>query len=498
MLGRSPDHVLAECATIVSGDEQRMRKQTVRRAKIVATIGPASWDEDVLADLLRAGVNVARVNAAHNAPEERREIIARIRRVAGRDGRHIGILQDLAGWKPRTGPLAGEDPVRLIRGQQVEVVPDGQPLEPGRISIEDEALTGQLEPGNRVLIADGLLELVVERRAGRRLQARVARGGLLLGRQGVTVPGLRGRPFTLSDRDRADIAFAAEHDLEYLGVSFVTSPADLELVREELRRCGARAHLVAKIERPEALERIHEIVRVADAIMVARGDLGVQLQPEDVPIAQKRIIEAARACGRPVIIATQMLESMVNQPIPTRAEVTDVANAVIEGTDALMLSAETATGQYPVEAVEMMDRIISATERHFPPARPAASEAPTTIASTIARAATDIARRWEAVQLIAAITRTGFTAREVARERPETPIVALTVDPYVARQLALVWGVYPLVAPFAESTEELIDEMSREIVEAGYAQRGDHVVFTGSLRYFPEPGHTDTLHLRQL
>ncbi len=475
-----------------------MRKQTVRRAKIVATIGPASWGDAVLAELLRAGTNIVRVNAAHNTPAERKEIVTRIREVAEREGRYVGILQDLAGWKPRTGPLAGDEPIRLSRGQQVEIAPGVQPLAPGRISIEDEALTEQLEPGDRVLIADGLLELVVERREGRHLQARVARGGLLLGRQGVAVPGLRGRPFTLSDRDRADIAFAAEHELEYLGVSFVTRADDLETVRGELRRYGGRAHLVAKIERPEALERIDEIVRVADAIMVARGDLGVQLQPEEVPIAQKRIIAAARACGRPVIIATQMLESMVNQPIPTRAEVTDVANAVIEGADALMLSAETATGQYPVEAVAMMDRIIGTTERHFPPTPALASEAPTTIASTIARAATDIARRWEAVQLIGAITRTGFTAREVARERPQTPIIALTVDPYVARQLALVWGVYPVVAPFAETTEELIDGMARTIVEAGYAQPGDHVVFTGSLRYFPEPGHTDTLHLRQL
>jgi pyruvate kinase len=475
-----------------------MRKQTVRRAKIVATIGPASWDEPVLAELLRAGVNIVRVNAAHNTPEERREIVARVRRVAARAGRHVGILQDLAGWKPRTGPLAGEEPIRLSRGEHVEIEPGGQPLLPSRISIEDESLTEQLEPGDRVLIADGLLELVVEHRESQRLQARVARGGLLLGRQGVAVPGLRGRPFTLSDRDRADIAFAAEHDLEYLGVSFVTRADDLEAVRSELRRHGGRAHLVAKIERPEALERIDEIVRVAEAIMVARGDLGVQLQPEEVPVAQKRIIAAARACGRPVIIATQMLESMVNQPIPTRAEVTDVANAVLEGTDALMLSAETATGQYPVEAVAMMDRIITTTERSFPPAPPLESEAPTTIASTIARAATDIARRWEAVQLIGAVTRTGFTAREVARERPETPVIALTVDAYVARQLALVWGVYPLVAPFAESTEELIDGLARTILDSGYAEPGDHVVFTGSLHYFPEPGHTDTLHLRRL
>jgi len=475
-----------------------MRKPTVRRAKIVATIGPASWDEPVLTELLCSGVNIVRVNAAHNAPEERREIVARIRRVAERVGRHVGILQDLAGWKPRTGPLAGEEPIRLIRDQYVEIEPGSLPLSPGRVTIEDESLVEQLEPGDRVLIADGLLELVIEQREGQRLQARVVRGGLLLGRQGVTVPGLRGRPFTLSDRDRADIAFAAEHDLEYLGVSFVTGADDLETVRSELRRHGGRAHLVAKIERPEALERIDEIVRVAEAIMVARGDLGVQLQPEEVPVAQKRIMAAARACGRPVIIATQMLESMVAQPIPTRAEVTDVANAVLEGTDALMLSAETATGQYPVDAVVMMDRIITTTERHFPSPPRVNGEAPTTIASTIARAATDIARRWEAVQLIGAVTRTGFTAREVARERPATPVIALTVDAYVARQLALVWGVYPLVAPFAETTEELIDGLAQTILEVGYGEPGDHVVFTGSLRYFPEPGHTDTLHLRRL
>jgi len=469
-----------------------------RRAKIVATIGPASWEDEILTQLITAGVNVVRVNAAHNAPEERAPIVGRIRTVAARTGQHVAILQDLAGWKPRTGPLADDTPVTLTRGTTVRLVCGNAPLSAEQVSVDDEQLFAQIEPGQRVLIADGLIELRVEAREGTVFRARVVRGGALRGKQGITIPGVLGRPFKLSDRDRADIAFAAEHELEYLGVSFVTKPEDLDLVRQELERVGGRAKLVAKIERPEALERIDTIVRHADAIMVARGDLGVQLPPELVPIAQKRVIAAARACGLPVIIATQMLESMVNQPIPTRAEVSDVANAVLEGVDALMLSAETATGHYPVEAVEMMHRIIVTIEQHFAPARATAAEGPTTIAATIARAATDIARRWEQVKAIGAITRSGFTAREVARERPPVPIFGLTPDPFVARQLALVWGVTPLVVTYADTTEALMDGVAAQLAASRLVKEGDHVVFTGSLRYFPDPGHTDSLHLRRL
>ncbi|MCX2726953.1 pyruvate kinase [Thermomicrobium sp. 4228-Ro] len=477
---------------------ERTSVQWHRRAKIVATVGPASWDESILGQLIAAGVDVFRVNAAHNTPEERGPIVARLRAAASRVQRPIAILQDLASWKPRTGPLAGE-PFRLIRETRVRLVPGSEPITPERISIDDAELVAQLEPGHRVLISDGLIELAVEAREGAELVARVLRGGELRGRQGVAVPGVLGRPFQLSDRDRADIAFAVEHELEYIGVSFVTKPEDVQAVRQVVQECGGRARLVAKIERPEALAAIREIARLSDAIMVARGDLGVQLSPEEVPIAQKRIIAAARAAGIPCIIATQMLESMTTQPIPTRAEVSDVANAVLEGADALMLSAETATGQYPAEAVAMMHRIIVATEQQLSPASVPESDEPTTIAAAIARTATDLARRWRAVRAIVAITRSGFTAREVARERPAVPIIAVTCDSYIARQLALVWGVSPLALPsFAETSEELIEQAAQAAHATGLVCPQDHAVFVASLRYFPEPGHADTLHLRQL
>ncbi len=469
-----------------------------RRAKIVATVGPASWDTATLGELIASGVDVLRVNAAHNTPEERKPIVARLRTAAATAQRPIAILQDLASWKPRTGPLL-DQPFRLVRGTQVRLVAGNDPITPERLSIDDPELFAQLEPGHRVLVSDGLIELLVEAREGAALVARVLRGGELRGRQGVAVPGVVGRPFRLSERDRADIAFAVEQELEYLGVSFVTRPEDVLAVRQIVQELGGRCRLVAKIERPEALERIRDIVRVSDAIMVARGDLGVQLPPEQVPIAQKRIIRAARAAGIPCIIATQMLESMTTQPVPTRAEVSDVANAVLEGADALMLSAETATGQYPIEAVSMMHRIIVVTEQHLAAHTVPEEEEPATIAAAIARTAADLARRSRAVRVIVAITRSGFTAREVARERPAVPIVAVTCDPYVARQLSLVWGVTPLAEPqFAETSEELIDQAARAACSTGLVTPGDHAVFVTSLRYYPEPGHADTLHLRQL
>lgn len=477
---------------------ERRDEQWRRRAKIVATVGPASWDAPMLQQLLEAGVDVWRVNAAHNTPEERRPIVARLRAAASRSQRPVAILQDLASWKPRTGPLEGE-PFRLVRESRVRLVAGNEPISPERISIDDAELVAQLAPGHRVLISDGLIELLVEAREGTELVARVLRGGQLRGRQGVAVPGVLGRPFRLSERDRADIAFAVEHELEYIGVSFVTKPDDVLAVRRIVQELGGRARLVAKIERPEALAAIREIVRVSDAIMVARGDLGVQLPPEEVPIAQKQVIRAARAAGIPCIIATQMLESMTTQPVPTRAEVSDVANAVLEGADALMLSAETATGQYPVEAVEMMHRIIVVTEQRLAPQAVAEEEEPANIAGAIARTAADLARRWRAVRAIVAITRSGFTAREVARERPAVPIVAVTCDPYVARQLALVWGVAPLAMPaFAETSEELVEQAAQAACTTGIVASGEHAVFVASLRYFPEPGHADTLHLRQL
>lgn len=469
-----------------------------RTTKIVATIGPASWKFDTLVRLLRAGADVIRVNAAHNDIAVRREIVATIRQAADATGRHIAILQDLAGPKPRTGPLPDGETVALPRDATVQLVGGTEETTPERISIDDPNLVHALQVGQRVLMADGLIEMVVTASHGDSATARIVRGGRLRGRQGVTVPGAPAPPRSLTAEEAADIAFAAEVDLEYLGVSFVTAPRDIELVRTELHRHGGRAHIVAKIERPEALHAIHEITQVADAIMVARGDLGVQLLPEQVPMAQKQIIQVARAQGKPVITATQMLESMTHQPLPTRAETSDVANAVLDGTDAVMLSGETATGSYPVEAVEMMDRITRAVERAYPHPTRIEAERPATIASTIARTASDIAQRSPLINLIAVFTRSGFSAREVARERPEVPVVAMTNSKFVANQLALVWGITALVGEFTADTEGLIRVMAERLLEEGFARRGDHALFVGSLTVRQEPGHTNVLHLRQL
>ncbi len=473
--------------------------QRSRTTKIVATIGPASWNPRTLTQLIAAGVDVARINAAHDDIATRAHLVGVVRQAAKAAGQRVAILQDLAGPKPRTGPLPEGTWLRLERGRQVWLVAGDEPMEPDRISIDDPDLVARLQPGQRVLMADGLIEMSVERREGPAVEAQVIRGGPLRGRQGVTAPGTPLPPRRITPREAADIAFAAEHDLEYLGVSFVTSAHDVEMVRDELRRHGGRAGIVAKIERREALDAIHDIVHTADAVMVARGDLGVQLPPEQVPIAQKQIIQVARRHGVPVITATQMLESMITQPLPTRAETSDVANAVLDGTDAVMLSAETATGSYPLEAVEMMDRIICTVERHYPPARPAEEQRAESIASTIARAAYDIARRSPLVNAIAVLTRTGFAAREVARERPMVPVIALTNDEFVANKLALVWGLTTVVAPFEEEdTESLIAMLAERILALGLARPGEHVLFVGSLRVHREPGHTDTLHLRQV
>lgn len=474
--------------------------QPIRSTKIVATIGPATWTSETLAPILRAGVDIVRVNAAHSSIDERRDIVRTIRDTAAAAGKQTGILQDLGGPKPRTGPYPDGEAVELTRGELITLVAGDAELVQGRITIDDAPLVAGLDTGQRVLIADGLIELRVQRRSpdGDAVLAEVVRGGSVRGRQGVTVPGAKLPDRKLSAQEQADIAFAADADLEYLGVSFVTSAGDIRMVRREMDRHRGRAKIVAKIERPEALAVIEEIALEADAVMVARGDLGVQIPPEQVPVAQRHIIQVARSLGTPVITATQMLESMIYQPIPTRAEANDVATAVIESSDAVMLSAETATGSYPVEAVEMMDRICRAVEGHFPiEPLPEPLVSPSSIAEATARAASQLARA-SGARLVAVITRSGFTAREVARERPAVPIVALTGSEYVARQLALVWGVRPLVDSFAGGTEAVIDRLSGRLIEGGYAASGERAVFVGSLEHHPEAGHTDILHLREL
>lgn len=469
-----------------------------RKTKIVATVGPASWDVTILKQLVLSGVDVFRVNAAHNSVEARWRIVEAIREAVDATGCYVGILQDLAGVKPRTGPLPNGESVHLKRDASVRLIPGSEQLTAETVTIDEAEVVERLRPGQRVLMADGLLELVVNEADGTGAECHVIRGGYLRGRQGVTVPGAPVDQRILSEDECRDIRFAAEADLEYLGMSFVTKAADVDMVRSELQKYGGRCKIIAKIERAEALAAIDAIAQSADALMVARGDLGVQLPPEEVPMAQKQIIQVGHRHGRPVITATQMLESMIYQPIPTRAETSDVANAVLDGTDAVMLSAETATGEFPLEAVAMMDRIVAAIERHQPPHREPDTEAPTTIASTIARAAFDITQRSSVVNVIGVLTRSGFSAREVARERPEVPLVAMTNDTFIANQLALVWGVKSIVTEYSSGTEQLMLQISDELVKSGDARVGDHVLIVGSLVYHNEPGHTDALHLRRI
>jgi len=478
-----------------------------RRVKIVATLGPASAGRERLRDLIEAGVDVARVNAAHGSPEERAQLIDDVRACSAELGRLVPILFDLRGLKIRTGPLFGDgkEPVPIARGTSIELVASPEPTTATRIGIGYPALFDVIQPGSRILISDGLIELLVERIQGDVAICQVGRGGLLLGRQGVTLPSAPIRGGSLTDVDRADLAFGVEHGVDFLGLSFVNDADDLHAARDAVEALnGTRPGLVAKIERPEALADVRAIAEVADGLMVARGDLGVQMAPERVPRAQKEIIGVANGLGVPVITATQMLESMITQPVATRAETSDVANAVWDGTDAVMLSAETAVGSYPVEAVQTMGRIIREAERDGPirtesaaQPLPGQTEPSLAFADAIARAAqslTDVSP----VEHVVVFTLTGTAVRRVAKYRPHAPIIAVATDEAVARRLNMIWGVRATIVPLEDDPDHLFRIAGRIIIEAGLATEGEYALIAGSLPMTRESGRTNMLHVRAL
>jgi pyruvate kinase len=483
-----------------------------RRVKIVATLGPAVAGREALRALLEAGVDVARINAAHGSNDDRARLVEDVRGAAADIGRPVPVLFDLQGLKIRTGPLQGSEPVPIARGTEVEVVPEAVPTEPGRIGINYPGLLDVLEPGARLLISDGLIELLVERIAAGVAVCQVGRGGLLVGKQGVTLPGAQIRGGALTETDRADIAFAVGQGVDYLGLSFVNDASDLVLARGTAGAHGPNAPgLVAKIERGEALANVREIAAQADGLMVARGDLGVQLPPERVPRAQKEIIGVANTMGLPVITATQMLESMITQPVATRAETSDVANAVWDGTDAVMLSAETAMGRYPVEAVQTMDRIIREVEKNGPvrssaaaqpvPAQSAAVEGPEdpalAFADAIARAVFALSDATPASRIVV-FTLGGSAARRVAKYRPGQPIIAVCSQESVATRLNLVWGVRTMVLPLVADPDEMFRMAGRAIVEAGLGGAEDYALIVGSLPMLEVSGRTNLVHVRKL
>ena len=421
-----------------------------RRTKIVATVGPASSAPEMLARLIAAGVDVFRLNFSHGTQEAHGAAYRAIREAADEAQKHVAVLADLCGPKIRAGKFPG-GAIELKTGEAVTITTREVEGGPGLIPCEYRELAQDVQPGDRVLLDDGRLELKVESKDGTEVRCRVVHGGRLSNRKGINLPGVAVSARALTDKDRADARFAAGLGVDFLALSFVRDAKDVHELRGLLAGLPHRPHLVAKIEKPEALDDIGEILEASDAVMVARGDLGVEMPPEEVPLIQQELVRLARKLHRPVIVATQMLESMIENPRPTRAEVSDVASAAFGHTDAVMLSAETASGGYPVEAVETMDRVLRLVEgyqwkhRYFGKIANLEPDDRLRVGSAVSRAASLLSTDLE-VRAIVVPTRSGTTARTVSSERPAAPVVALAADPGACRRLALCWGVTPELA----------------------------------------------------
>ena len=457
------------------------------RAKIVATLGPASQDESVLRGLIESGLDVARVNFSHGTHEEHAATIATVRRLAAEAKRPVAILGDLQGPRIRIGELHRE--ILAEAGRDVTFAPEGTEKK-GDIPVTYDDIATDVRIGNRILVDDGNLEFTVSRIDGRRVVAHTVYGGAVKSHKGINLPGVDVSAPSLTDKDRADVAFGIANDVDYFALSFVRRAEDVELLRSLVPK---GLLIVAKIEKDSAIANMESIVRAADAVMVARGDLGVELPFEAVPLVQKRLISMCNQLGRPVITATQMLESMVMHARPTRAEASDVANAVLDGTDAVMLSAETAVGEYPTNAVAAMRRIVSEIEK-FPRRRARWVDSAPVNASTeeIIAAASETAARLAQAPVIVVFTKSGFSARIVAARRPAVPVLAMTDQVRTFRQLSLVWGVTPLLVPHCDTYEQML-AMARETVRAhGLAASGDRVLVTAGVP-FDVIGTTNTL-----
>jgi pyruvate kinase len=443
-----------------------------RHSKIVCTIGPASRSPRMIDRLIRAGMDVARLNCSHGSHEDHAKSIAMLRAAAVHHEKPIAILADLQGPKIRTGPLAGGGPVLLRTGQRFEITTAKILGDSTRVNTTFTPLPREVHTGDRILLSDGLIELRVDRVREGRVISEVVNGGALGEHKGINLPGVKLRVPALTPKDRADLIFALQHSANYIAVSFVRRPEDVLLAKQLIRQAGKDTPVIAKLEKPEAIENLDAILAVADGVMVARGDLGVEMSPERVPVVQKMVIRRARELRRPVITATQMLESMTENPRPTRAEASDVANAIFDGSDAVMLSAETASGKYPVEAVAMMASIIEEAEasiREFP--RPALQEQ-LKVAGTVAELVCHASRELH-MKVIAVFTHSGFTARLVSRYRPLVPVVAFSPEAETRRRMALIWGVLPRKIPDVQKVDGLAKVAEKRLLEERLVRKGD-------------------------
>ncbi len=469
-----------------------------RRTKIVATLGPASSSEDRIAALAEAGVDLFRINFSHGLHSEHGARIAAIRAVERRHGRPIGILADVQGPKLRVSTFAGGR-TTLVPGHPFTLDLDSAPGDERRVQLPHPEIIQAARVGSLLLLDDGRLSLRVTGCFADRLETEVVNGGILSDRKGVNVPDVVLPIPALTVKDRADLAFALEHGVDYIGLSFVQRPEDVEEARELV---GGRAWIMSKIEKPQALDCLDEILRLSDAVMVARGDLGVELPPERVPLEQKRIVRAARQLGRPVVVATQMLESMISAPTPTRAEASDVATAVFDGADAVMLSGETAVGQYPIEAVSIMKRIAQQVEADpgWQASQEASRPAPDgTTADAIAYAAQQVAQSIGAVAIVA-YTLSGRAAVRISRERPPCTILGLAANLPAARRLSAVWGVQALVTGEHGANETMahVVEAAVDVAKgAGIAKADDLLVIAAGVP-FGRAGTTNTLRVAKV
>lgn len=454
----------------------------LRKTKIVCTIGPASESVNTLKELIANGMNVARLNFSHGSFEEHGNRIKNIRQAARELGQTVAILLDTKGPEIRTGELK-EPSVELVAGEQIVLTTEQLLGDKHRISISYEGLPEDVHPGSSILIDDGLIGLRVDKISGKEITCTILNGGTLKSRKGVNVPGVKINLPGITEKDAADIRFGIEQGVDFIAASFVRKPQDVLEIRKILEEHHADIQVISKIENEEGINNLDAILEVSDGLMVARGDMGVEIPVEEVPVVQKEAIRKCNQLGKPVITATQMLDSMQRNPRPTRAEASDVANAILDGTDAIMLSGETAAGKYPVEAVSTMARIAVRTEaslRYQELFKRRIREIDYTITESLSQAAVHTAQMLNCKAILSS-TESGYTAHMVSKYRPQAPIVAITPNDHVARKLTLVWGVCPVVGTRAHTTDEMFSTTISTAMEQGFVEQGDLVVITAGV-----------------
>ncbi|MBR6503901.1 MAG: pyruvate kinase [Firmicutes bacterium] len=466
----------------------------MRKTKIVCTVGPASKDIRVLEKMIAAGMNVMRLNFSHGNHEEHKQHIEDLKALREKTGRHVAVMLDTKGPEIRTGSFP--EPVQLEQGALFTLTPDEVPGDGKRCSVSYKSLARDVSPGSRIMIDDGLIEMKVEEIDGRDIRCRIVNSGMIGSHKGINLPGVRTHLQAVTEKDRADLVFGAENGVDFVAASFVRKAEDIRQIRQILdENGGEEIQIIAKLENQEGVENLEEILAEADGIMVARGDMGVELEPEKIPLIQKEIIRACNRAGKPVITATQMLDSMARNPRPTRAEVGDVTNAILDGTDCVMLSGETAAGEYPVEAVEMMHKIAETTEKSIDYAElleKTREYQNDDVTGAIGYATCVTAVKLKAKAIVTA-SASGFAGRMVAKFRPKAPIIVSTTRESTARRMAVVRGAYPVIIPAHEDEETIFREsIAAAEKDADWIKEGDVVIFTAGFP-FGKSGSTNMM-----